>query len=226
MGHEYIANEAYDAALESFRHSVSVDRRAYSGWYGLGKVYQCMGKMEDAERHYRIAANINPSNSTLLVCIGVVLERLRNRKGALANFSRALELAPGSALARFKKARVLMHMKFYGDALEELDLLRNQAPDEANVWFLLGKCFKGLGERGEALRAFTTALNLDVKVCFPRLVLWVLLLTDLRRRLSSKKLWRLLMRRMRRAMMSDGELARTDHSMSAMSVGPWALGLG
>lgn len=166
MGHEYIANEAYDAALASFRHSVSVDRRAYSGWYGLGKVYQCMGKMEDAERHYRIAANINPSNSTLLVCIGVVLERLRNKKGALANFTRALELAPESALARFKKARVLMHMKYYNDALAELEVLRNQAPDEANVWFLLGKCFKGLGERGEALRAFTTALNLDVKVCF------------------------------------------------------------
>lgn len=164
MGHEYIANEAYDAALASFRHSVSVDRRAYAGWYGLGKVYQCMGKMEDAERHYRIAANINPSNSTLLVCIGVVLERLRNKKGALANFTKALELAPESALARFKKARVLMHMKYYDDALSELEILRNQAPDEANVWFLLGKCFKGLGERGEALKAFTTALNLDVKV--------------------------------------------------------------
>lgn len=165
MGHEYIANEAYDAALASFRHSVSVDRRAYSGWYGLGKVFQCMGKLEDAERHYRIAANINPSNPTLLVCIGVVLERVRNKKGALANFSRALELAPESALARFKKARVLMHMKYYAEALEQLEILRSQAPDEANVWFLLGKCFKGLGERGEALRAFTTALNLDVKVC-------------------------------------------------------------
>ncbi|CZT15028.1 related to 20S cyclosome subunit (BimA/Nuc2/Cdc27) [Ramularia collo-cygni] len=163
MGHEHIANEAYDSALASFRHSVSVDRRAYSGWYGLGKAYQCMGKLEDAEKHYRIASNINPSNSTLLVCIGVVLERLRNKKGALANYTKALELAPDSALARFKKARVLMHMKYYDDALGELEILKNQAPDEANVHFLLGKCFKGLGERGEALRAFTEALNLDTK---------------------------------------------------------------
>lgn len=206
MGHEYIANEAYDAALESFRHSVSVDRRAYSGWYGLGKVYQCMGKMEDAERHYRIAANINPSNSTLLVCIGVVLERLRNKKGALANFTRALELAPDSALARFKKARVLMHMKYYDDALGDLDILRNQAPDEANVWFLLGKCFKGLGERGEALRAFTTALNLDVKVCLLACAVAnreCSLTCFFRRRRLSRKLWRLLMRKTRRVKTSE-----------------------
>ncbi|SMQ49350.1 unnamed protein product [Zymoseptoria tritici ST99CH_1A5] len=163
MGHEYIANEAFDNALASFRHSVSVDRRGYGGWYGLGKVFQCMGKLDDAERHFRIAASINPSNATLLVCIGVVLERLRNKKGALANFTRALELDPTSALARFKKARVLMHLKEYEQALGELEVLRDQAPDEANVWFLLGKCYKGLSERGEALRAFTTALNLDVK---------------------------------------------------------------
>jgi anaphase-promoting complex subunit 3 len=167
MGHEYIANEAFDNALASFRQSVSVDRRGYGGWYGLGKVFQCMGKLDDAERHFRVAASINPSNATLLVCIGVVLERLRNKKGALANYTRALDLDPSSALARFKKARVLMHLKQYDQALGELEILRDQAPDEANVWFLLGKCYKGTNERGEALRAFTTALNLDVKVRLP-----------------------------------------------------------
>ncbi|KXS95175.1 hypothetical protein AC578_11155 [Pseudocercospora eumusae] len=163
MGHEYIANEAFDAALSCFRRAVAADRRLYNGWFGLGKCFQQMGKLEEAERHYRIAASINPSNPTLLVCIGVVLERLRNKKGALANYSKALELAPGQALARFKKARVLMHMKYYDEALDELQTLRDQAPDEANVWFLLGKCHKGLQDRAEALRAFTTALNLDAK---------------------------------------------------------------
>jgi len=164
MGHEYIANEELDAALASFRKSVAVDRRCFHGWYGLGKAYERQGKLEEAERHYRIAASINPSNSTLLVCIGVVLERLRHKPSALAHYTKALEISPQSALARFKKARVLMHMRHYQEALAELDVLRTLAPDEANVWFLLGKCYKGLGEKGEALKALTTALNLDVKV--------------------------------------------------------------
>ncbi|KAK5156856.1 anaphase-promoting complex subunit cdc27 [Recurvomyces mirabilis] len=163
MGHEYITNEEFEAALSAFRKAVAIDRRNYGGWYGLGKSYERMGKLEEAERHYRIASTINPSNATLLVCIGVVLERLRNRKAALANYTKALEIQPSSALARFKKARVLMHMRLYDQALEELGVLRDQAPDEANVWFLLGKCWKGLGEKSEALRALTTALNLDVK---------------------------------------------------------------
>jgi len=164
MGHEYIANEEFDAALSSFRKSVTVDRRCYGGWYGLGKSYERMGKLEEAEKHYRIAASINPSNATLIVCIGVVLERLRHKKAALAQYTKALELSPTSALARFKKARVLMHLRYYQDALMELEVLKEQAPDEANVWFLLGKCYKGLGEKSEALRSLTSALNLDAKV--------------------------------------------------------------
>ncbi|KAK5113014.1 hypothetical protein LTR85_011036 [Meristemomyces frigidus] len=163
MGHEYIANEEFDAALSAFRRSVSVDRRCYGGWYGLGKSYERMGKLEEAEKHYRIGASINPSNATLLVCIGVVLERLHNRRGALANYTKALELSPTSALARFKKARVLMHLRNFDLALNELEVLKDQAPDEANVWFLLGKCYKGLGAKSEALRAFTSAMNLDTK---------------------------------------------------------------
>jgi anaphase-promoting complex subunit 3 len=166
MGHEFIANEEFDAALSSFRKSVTAEKRSYAGWYGLGRSLERMGKLEDAERHYRIAAQLNPSNATLMVCIGVIFEKLRKKPNALDCYSRALELAPQSALARFKKSRVLMHMRQFELALQELLVLRDLAPDEANVWFLLGKCWKGLGEKGEALRAFTTALNLDVKVSF------------------------------------------------------------
>lgn len=207
MGHEYIANEEFDAALSSFRKSVTADKRSYAGWYGLGRSLERMGKLEDAERHYRIAAQINPSNATLMVCIGVIFEKLRKKPNALDCYSRALELAPQSALARFKKSRVLMHMRQFELALRELLVLRDLAPDEANVWFLLGKCWKGLGEKGEALRAFTTALNLDVKVrlipCSQFSLLLLLLLLPLRTfksteltvhshrlHLSSKKQWR------------------------------------
>lgn len=193
MGLEYIANEEFDLALSAFRKSVGVDRRGYGGWYGLGKSYERLGKLEESERHYRIAASINPSNATLLVCIGVVLERLKNNKAALHNYQRALEISPTSALARFKKARVLMALRRFEMALVELEVLKEQAPDEANVWFLLGKCYKGMGSKSEALKALTTALNLDVKVSLTNLLRGMTRmceLTNARRHLSSRKRWR------------------------------------
>lgn len=72
MGHELLINEEFDAALSAFRKGIGGERRAYGAWYGLGKCYERMGKWEEAERHYRVASSINPSNSVLAVCIGVV----------------------------------------------------------------------------------------------------------------------------------------------------------
>lgn len=72
QGHEHMANEEYEKALLEYRKAVGADHRHYNGWYGLGKVYEKLGKYDMAEKHYRAAANINPTNSILVLCIGVV----------------------------------------------------------------------------------------------------------------------------------------------------------
>ena len=52
-------------------------------------------------------------------------------------------------------------------ALVELKVLKDIAPDEANVHFLLGKVYKVLRQKGNAIKHFTMALNLDPKVSLP-----------------------------------------------------------
>lgn len=52
-------------------------------------------------------------------------------------------------------------------ALMELKILKDVAPDEANVHFLLGKLYKTLHQKANSIKHFTTALNLDPKVKFP-----------------------------------------------------------
>ena len=164
QGHEFVANEEFEKALDAYRCAVAADGRHYNAWYGLGKVYEKMGKWDTAETHYRTAARINPANAVLVACIGMVLEKQRKPELALQAYTRACALAPTSALSRFKKARCLMGMGRPKEALGELVLLKDMAPDEANVHFLLGRLYKMLRMRAEAVKAFTMALNLDPKV--------------------------------------------------------------
>ena len=165
QGHEYIGNEEYEKAMQAFRGAISTDNRHYNAWYGLGKVYEKQGKYAFAEQHYRTAASINPTNSVLITCIGNVLEKVNKKREALVQYSRACELAEKSALCRFKKANVLMTLGEPEKALAELRVLKDIAPDEANVHFLLGKVYKALRQKGSAVRHFTMALNLDPKAC-------------------------------------------------------------
>ncbi|KAJ5903275.1 hypothetical protein N7504_005658 [Penicillium tannophilum] len=163
QGHEYVANEEYDKALDAYRHGIKADARHYNAWYGLGTVYDKMGKLDEAEQHFRNAAMINPTNAVLICCIGLVLEKSDNSKTALVHYERACSLAPHSILARFRKARVLMKLHEYKFALAELKVLKDMAPDEANVHYLLGKLYKTIHDKANAIKHFTTALNLDPK---------------------------------------------------------------
>jgi anaphase-promoting complex subunit 3 len=72
QGHEYVTNEEFDKAMIAFRGAISADFRHYNGWYGLGTVYERMGKFDVAEKHYREATRINPNNPMVLVRIGIV----------------------------------------------------------------------------------------------------------------------------------------------------------
>ena len=94
------------------------------------------------------------------------------------------------------------------EALVELKVLKDVAPDEANVHFLLGRLYKMLRMRGEAVRCFTMALNLVPKVGLHLLSgreggEVVLTCDKLRPHNSSKTRWRawtMMMKRKRKRM--------------------------
>lgn len=171
QGHEHVSNEDHNKALDAYRHGISADTRHYNAWYGLGRVYEKMGKLEFAEHHYRTAAEINPTNAVLVCCIGMILDRMGKPKEALLQFSHACELSPNSVLARMRKARSLMRLRDLNSAHVELKILKDRAPDDSSVHYLLGNVCRMLNDKANAIKHFTTALNLDPKVCFDTLVL-------------------------------------------------------
>lgn len=164
QGHEHVANEEFDKALYAYRCAIAADSRHYNGWYGLGQVYEKLGKYDIAEKHYKTAAQINTTNPVLAVRIGGVLEKMKKPAVALRYFSLACELDSKSASARFVKARALMRLGRPREALVELEVLKDMAPDEATVHFMLGKLYKMMREKAAAIRHLTIALNLDPKV--------------------------------------------------------------
>ncbi|OAK94082.1 TPR-like protein [Phaeosphaeriaceae sp. SRC1lsM3a] len=163
QGHEHVTNEEFDKAMIAFRGAISADIRHYNGWYGLGSVYERMGKFDVAEKHYREAARINPNNAMILVRIGVMLDRLKKTEPALMQFEAALKVDSMSKMARFRKAQVLLKLGEPGESVQECLILKDIAPEDPNVHFLLGRCFKKLHDRANAIRHLTIAMNLDPK---------------------------------------------------------------
>lgn len=119
------------------------------------------GKFRMAEYHFRKAVEINPSNAMLVCCVGTVLEKLDKKKEALEMYERACLLAPTSPAVRFKRVRMLMELRHFDSALRDLMLVRDMAPDEFNVHYLLGKLYGAMGDKINMTRNLTIAQDLE-----------------------------------------------------------------
>ncbi|KAK4123270.1 TPR-like protein [Parathielavia appendiculata] len=163
QGHEHVENEEYDKALVSYRRAIAADKRHYNAYYGIGKVYEKLGNYDKALSHYHAALVIHPTHAVLICCMGTVLQRQKQTVQALPWFIKAVELAPRAPEMRSKKAGALLAMGQLDEAKRELMILRDIAPNNAQVHFLLAKLAKTLGDKRTAVRHFTIALSLDPK---------------------------------------------------------------
>lgn len=164
QGHEHVEKEEYDKALVAYRSAIVADKRHYNAYYGIGMVFEKLGNYDKAMSHYRTALMIHPAHAVLICCVGTVLQRQKQIVQALAYFTKAAELAPRAPEIRHKKARALLATGQLDEAQRELMVLRDLAPNKAQVHFLLGKLAKIRGDRKVAVRHFTIALSLDPKV--------------------------------------------------------------
>lgn len=165
QGHEHVSNEEYEKALTAYRQAIAADRRHYNAYYGIGRVQERLGAYDKAYDHFYAAQVINPNNAVLICCMGTVLEKQKQMVQALNAYTKAAELAPRAAQTRYKKARALLTVGQIESAQRELMILKDLAPEEATVHFLLGTLYKNTGEKQLSVRHFTIALSLDPKVC-------------------------------------------------------------
>lgn len=172
-----MANEKFDKAVPLYEKALAIDGRHYNAWWGLGNVYFRQEEYDAARYHFLKALEINGGNSVLRCYLGMVMEALHQPALALEYFERACgsgnaDTASSSSLhlgaahqqnnvmALFQKACVLMSLQRHGEALRDLERVRNLAPKEACVYFQLGKVYEKMGLVRKAFEALHTALNL------------------------------------------------------------------
>ena len=86
--------------------------------------------------------------------------QLRRNADALTLLQHAIDLDKRNPLAKYEKASVLLSEERLEEALDELERLKEVAPREASVFFLIGRIHKKLGAADDAMTNFSTALDL------------------------------------------------------------------
>ncbi|MCA1297896.1 tetratricopeptide repeat protein [Stappia indica] len=101
-----------------------------------------------------VLVRADPANASLRYNLGLVHRRLGANDLALAALSRALDLSPDHANARFEQASVLLELGRLGEAAEAFDAYTRQAPKDADGWLNLARLRLRLDQAEQALEAF------------------------------------------------------------------------
>lgn len=136
-------------------------------------IYHRQEKHDLAEYHFQKAVHINSTSPVLLCYLGMEQHAQKKSAAALASLnkvrscpivqtsdslphlhllcsctrccSQALSLDPRNPLAKFNKAMIEFTLGHYQQALDELEPLKEIAPRESSVYFLMGRIYKKVG---------------------------------------------------------------------------------
>lgn len=163
-GYELLAADEKNEALAAFNQAVASDPRHYIAYAGIGEVAFRLDNSAKAQHYFMQATNINrlPAIVNRLASTyhrrGATVDSLRK---ALELYQQSLQRNPTNVPARHQRAEVLMKLRRHEEALQELERLRSDCPDEAMVYASLGRCAHKMGRVAAANQYYHKALDMD-----------------------------------------------------------------
>jgi tetratricopeptide (TPR) repeat protein len=141
----------YDGALIEYKKAVEIAPSQSGTHYHLGNAYWALSMWDAAADQFQAELANDPANCLSQWKIGnIVLQQHGNPENALAEVEKALNICPNLMAARVDRARALMKLDRYSDALKDLEAARKAEPAEASTHFLLAQTYRALGRKEEA----------------------------------------------------------------------------
>jgi len=91
------------------------------------------------------------------------MERRGAEDQAFEYYDRAVQMGPENVLVRYRRAKLLIGMKKYDEAIADLKILRDLVPEEANVVFQLARAYRLKGLTPEAQHSLLVARDIAPK---------------------------------------------------------------
>ena len=122
-----------ELALNSNNDLIDCDFR-----YGMGMIYYKQERYSMAEFYFRKALDINQHSPVLKCHVAIVEHALQRTDKALQMLNSALALETRNPLCKFHRASIYFACDRLDEALVELHQLKEIAPREALVYYLMG----------------------------------------------------------------------------------------
>ena len=135
LGNQQLAQGQWPDAIKSFGRALDLDQENFDALRGTGLAYLKLGRLEEAERFYRLSLEANPKSSLSRNELAVVFLEQRRCQDAVPLFEKVLEdiFYPTPEFAEHNLAQAYACLGRVDEALSRLDKLVTKRP-----YFCLG----------------------------------------------------------------------------------------
>jgi tetratricopeptide (TPR) repeat protein len=141
----------FDGAIIEYKKAVEMAPQQPGTHYKLGNAYWSISQWDSATKEFQAELANDPRSCTSYYKIGdIVLLQHGNPQMALDDLQKSIAICPALIEAREDRARALLRMDRYQDALPDLQAATQANPDDPTVHFLLAQAYRSLGRTQEA----------------------------------------------------------------------------
>lgn len=154
-------NEDYDEKIEKAQKTLEKNYNNPKTHAHLAILYEKKGLVQQAEKHYRIAIELDPQFSDAIFNLGNLYFREKDFPSAIQSLQMALETSPNDVKIHYLLATVYKESKQFQEAAIHFQKVLELDPKHLLAQNFLGVIFYELKEFEKAQEAFDKVLNLD-----------------------------------------------------------------
>lgn len=153
--------EDYDQKIKKAQKALEKNYNNPKTHTYLGLLYEKRGLNSQAEKHYRIAIELDPKFSEAIINLGNLYFKEKDYPSAIQTFQMAAELNPEDAKTHYLLATVYKESKQYREALDRYAKVLEHDPQNLLAQNFMGVIHYELKEFEKAEEAFKKTLVLD-----------------------------------------------------------------
>jgi tetratricopeptide (TPR) repeat protein len=158
-----------DEAIREFKRAIAIKPRFGLAWLGLGRVYEEMGRKEEAEDCYRQGVTNRIHRPDELATLARFCQSRGWLQAAVTNYTDAIALNPSDPALRVEAGQALAAFGRHEEAAQQFGEALKIVPDQGQIHFLRGLELGRLGRPAEAEQEFQAATKLMPDVVEARL---------------------------------------------------------
>jgi len=162
LGKAYIVTKQYDLAIPPLAKSLAIDAGHAGSHFFLGIAYSEMGQDDDALKEFLAEIPISPNQDAAYSNAASIYEKQGKLDPAIEYYRKAVEINPTRAEMHASLAGLYEKKGDQAKAETEYKALADVDPAHASVtWYNIGAIARNNRKNGEAVRAFSKAVELD-----------------------------------------------------------------